>query len=217
MRRTYGYSKEEFDSAGFNFLSLNPPEYVETVKLAYAKHLRGETVPPYEYVLIARDGKRINAIINTSLIEYDGDKAILGIVTDITERERMEDALKESEEKLRSIVENSSDRVVMFDRDYRFLFQNKAAADLFGKSPEEMVGVSIFEVFPETIAAQFSENIKKAFDTGDSVLADERMVVGDREFYNSTSLNPVKMAAGESWQSRGLLEISLNEKELKKL
>jgi len=192
-----GYSREEFYSPNFNFLSLNPPEYVESIKLAYTKHLRGETVLPYEYVLIARNGERINALINTSLIEYDGDKAVLGIVTDITEHKRMEEALKESEGKLRSIVENSSDRIVMFDRDYRFLFQNKAAADLFGMSPKEMIGVSIFEVFPETIAAQFSENIKKAFDTGNTVLADEKMVVKDLEFYNSTSLNPVKDESGK--------------------
>ncbi len=68
-------SREEFYSPSFNFLSLNPPEYAEKVKVAYSKHMRGEIVSPYEYVLITRNGKRINAIINTTLIEYKGDKA----------------------------------------------------------------------------------------------------------------------------------------------
>jgi PAS domain S-box-containing protein len=95
-----GYSRQDFYSPDFNFLSLNPPEYVEPVRLAYAKHMRGETVPPYEYVLITRDGERINAIINTTLIEYNGNNAILGIVTNITNCKKAEKELRKNNKKM---------------------------------------------------------------------------------------------------------------------
>ena len=95
-----GYHREELYSTNFNFLSLNASEYDEPLKAAFAKHAKGEEVSPYEYVLITRDGKRINAIINTKLIEYKGGKAVLGIVTDITERKKTEMNLKESHDKL---------------------------------------------------------------------------------------------------------------------
>jgi signal transduction histidine kinase len=59
--------------------------------------MKGEEVDPYEYSLITRDGKRLEAIISTKLIDYEGERAVLGIVTDITERKRAERALRESE------------------------------------------------------------------------------------------------------------------------
>ena len=96
-----GYSREEFYSPFFNFLTLSSPEYVGKVKLAWAKHLNGEDIPPYEYALVTREGKRIDALISTKLIDYKGKKAILGIVTDISERKKAEEALKESEERLK--------------------------------------------------------------------------------------------------------------------
>ncbi len=119
-----GYSREEFYSPNFNFLSLNPPECVEAVTLAYAKHMRGEPVPPYEYVLITRDGKRINALINTTLIEYDGDKAILGIVTDITERKKTEEVLRQERDMLESVAKASGAGLVIVSKDYRVLWAN---------------------------------------------------------------------------------------------
>jgi PAS domain S-box-containing protein len=79
-----GYTREEFYSPNFNFLSLISPEDVELLKAAYARHMRGKDVPSYEYGLVTRHGMRINAIITTKLIDYEGEMAILGIVTDIT-------------------------------------------------------------------------------------------------------------------------------------
>ncbi|HUK84834.1 MAG TPA: PAS domain S-box protein, partial [Candidatus Acidoferrum sp.] len=81
-----GIRRAELYSPNFNFLSLISPEDSELLKSSFAKHMNGQAVPPYEYALVTRFGTRINAIITTKLIDYNGEKAILGIVTDITER-----------------------------------------------------------------------------------------------------------------------------------
>jgi PAS domain S-box-containing protein len=136
-----GYSREELYSPNFDFLSLNPPEYVETVKLSFAKHVRGETVPPYEYVLITRDGKRIITMINTSLIEYKGDKAVLGIVTDITQCKQAERLSNESEEKYRKLFEGSMDAIFVADIETgKIVDCNSAASKLVGRQKSELVG-----------------------------------------------------------------------------
>jgi PAS domain S-box-containing protein len=85
-----GYKRSEFYAADFDFLTLIAPEYRELVKSSFRRHLQGEEVEPYEYALIARDGQRIEGILATSLIDYGGEKAILGIVADVSERKRLE-------------------------------------------------------------------------------------------------------------------------------
>ena len=132
-----GYSREDFYSPNFNFLSLNPPEYVETLKLAYSKHMRGEIVPPYEYVLITRDGKRINAIINTALIEYNGDRAIMGIVTDISELKKAEEIMRKSEVRYRELANFLPEIVFEADLTGRITFLNRQGFEITGFTREE--------------------------------------------------------------------------------
>lgn len=88
--RIAGYSQEEFKSPDFDFLSLIAPESVETVKSNFAKHMKGQDVPPYEYILVTKEGRHLQVINSSKLISYEGEKAILGIVMDITSRKRGE-------------------------------------------------------------------------------------------------------------------------------
>jgi PAS domain S-box-containing protein len=88
-----GYTLDEFQDDTFDFLSLIAPEYKAIVALNFNKHLNGQEVETIEYELVTKHGERIHAILSTKLIEYDGKGAILGIVTDISERKRLEDTL----------------------------------------------------------------------------------------------------------------------------
>ena len=58
--------------------------------------MNGEEIDPYEYTLITKDGKKIEAIITLKLIKYEEDIAILGIVTDIAEQKKTEEELKKA-------------------------------------------------------------------------------------------------------------------------
>lgn len=90
-----GYKREEFYSPDFDFFALIAPEFRELVKENFGRHLKDSEVDPLDYALVTKEGKRIEAILNTKLIRYGGKSAILGIVTDITERKRAEEKLKE--------------------------------------------------------------------------------------------------------------------------
>jgi PAS domain S-box-containing protein len=106
-----GYTREEFYSADFNFLSLIAPEYQVQLKSNFSAHLKGEEVPPLEYSLITKEGKRVEGILTTKLIKFEGEKAILGIATDITERKQKEEELKNSLEERELIFRELKHRV----------------------------------------------------------------------------------------------------------
>jgi PAS domain S-box-containing protein len=73
--------------------------------------------------------------------------AVEGYITDISERQRAERLLRESEEHYRSLVENISLGILLVDKDFRILAMNRADAKLVGRTPEECVGQKCFSIF----------------------------------------------------------------------
>ena len=180
-----GYTREEFYSPDFNFLSLNPPEYVEELRSFYARHMRGEDVPPYEYVLITRDGKRVNAIITTKLIEYKGEQAILGIVTDITERKKAEEALKESEERSQAIVANSPIGIATTGIDKRILSANEAFCRILDYTEDELRKLTFKDItHPEDIQKSVEEVEKLDAGRSFSFTLEKRYIKKDGSVIN---------------------------------
>jgi PAS domain S-box-containing protein len=145
-----GYTAEEFYSEDFNFLDLMAPEHRDLLKANFGRHLRGEDIAPYEYALIAKDGSRLEAIMSSKLIDYGGEIAILGIVTDITKRKRAEEALRESEIKYRSVIENIQDVFYRSDLKGCLLMGSPSGAKMFGyDSIDEMIGLPLDSFWPD--------------------------------------------------------------------
>ena len=77
---------------------------------------------------------------------------IIGIVTDITERKRAEDAVRQSEEKYRRIVETTNEGIWLLDSNFDTSFVNRQMAEMLGYQPAEMLGRSVFDYFfPEDV------------------------------------------------------------------
>ncbi len=108
-----GYTREELYSPDFDFLVLIAPEFREKIKGNFNRHLRGEDVPPYEYSILTKAGKRIEAILTPKLIDYEKEKAILGTITDITEQKKAEN-IKGSIYKISEAVHSARDLGELF-------------------------------------------------------------------------------------------------------
>jgi len=150
-----GYNREEFYSADFNFLQLIAPESRDVVRENFQRHLNGENVPPYEYTLITRNGEKIVGIHTTKLIDYEGEKAILGIITDITQRKATERALQESERKYRKFFEDDITGDFISTPDGEIKFCNPAFARILGfNSVEEVLSQPATQFYPNRESRQ---------------------------------------------------------------
>lgn len=95
------YSRDELCSPDFDFLTLMAPKHQQQTMNNFKKHMNGKNVPSFEYTLLTKTGKKIETVITTELIKYDGERAILGIVTDISALKQAEVKLKETAHRLR--------------------------------------------------------------------------------------------------------------------
>jgi PAS domain S-box-containing protein len=146
--KIYGLTAGE--TLGKPFLDFVSPEYRGLVVDRYKKRMSGEEVPNiYELEILAKDGSKIPLEINASRIEYQGSPADMVIVRDITERKRMEEALKESGEKYRSLVNDISLGIFRSTPGPRgrFLEVNPAMEQITGYPREELLQIDVCDLY----------------------------------------------------------------------
>ena len=135
-----GYGREEFYEHDFDFMTLIAPESRDLVKTSFRRHSKGDEVLPYEYTLVTKEGRRIDAIISSKRINYEGKEAILGIITDITERKKAEHEIRRSEEQYRTIFENTGNASIIIEEDGTISLANGEFERLSGYDRDRIQG-----------------------------------------------------------------------------
>jgi PAS domain S-box-containing protein len=123
-------------------------------------------VKDFEAVLKKKDGTTFNASFTTHFY-YDDQGNFLGtegIIRDITDCKKMEEAIHESEEKYRNLVEYTTDWVWEMDYEGKLTYSNHNISDLLGYEPEEMIGRTHFEF----LIPEHSEHSRKVFQENKS-------------------------------------------------
>jgi len=185
-----GYKRKEFYSPDFDFFNLIAKESQSLIRKNYNKHLKGQEVLPYEYTLITKKNKRIDAIITTKLIDYGGEKAILGIITDITDRKRIEKKLEESEENYRQLAGSILDVFFEMDKDLKYTYWNKASEKLTGISAKDAIGKSLYEIFPDVKGTKVEKKYKEVIRTQRPSTFVNKYNLGDENYFFEISAYP---------------------------
>lgn len=112
---------------------------------------------PFDYALttgemrdieIARpDGQKVIAEMRVADTLWGEEKASLATLRDVTERKRIEDSLRESEENFRALSDNANDSILIMMEKGRLAYANKRAAELTGYSVKELMdaGIGVME------------------------------------------------------------------------
>ncbi|HPO61803.1 MAG TPA: PAS domain S-box protein [Candidatus Kapabacteria bacterium] len=136
-----GYSYEELTANNFNFEILISEESKKYIKERYEARLNGIAIDnKYEVNILRKDGITVPVEINTVSIGIKGEVAVLGIMREISERKRFENALKESEHSYRTLTENIPGLV------YRVYVQEKNKVVFYNNMLEKFLGYSDNEI-----------------------------------------------------------------------
>ncbi len=152
-----GFSEEELLSRPFASF-IHPDDRTMMVE-NLQRRLRGEDVPNrYIFRLLAKDENFRWAEISAVAIDWEGRPATLNFLTDITERKKVEDALRESEVRYRSLFDSTLEGIAVHEIlcdangipiDYRFLDVNPMFEKMVGLGREKMIGRTVHEVLPK--------------------------------------------------------------------
>jgi diguanylate cyclase (GGDEF)-like protein/PAS domain S-box-containing protein len=100
-----------------------------------------------------KDGSVMIVDTSASVISYGGKTALCAVSRDVTERRRLEETLRESEERFRSLVQNASDLITILEADGTVRYDSPAIERMLGYGPEERIGSSAFDyIHPEDVS-----------------------------------------------------------------
>src|SRR5690606_11660787 len=111
----------------------------------------------------------------TRFIDENGNKFLIGIIRDITDRVKAEMRLKESEKYLDNIINNIGDPIFVKDEQGQFLLANQSFYDFFGSSKEEVIGETFAKEIPLHLRNYYLKDDEKVLTTGVEVINERRV------------------------------------------
>ncbi|RKX28510.1 MAG: hypothetical protein DRP47_04175 [Candidatus Zixiibacteriota bacterium] len=206
-----GYSREELET--MSVADIHPKEALGHVISEFEAQARGEKILALEIPCMRKDGTVFLADISTNSVLIGGIEYNVGFISDITERIQTEKALKESEEKLRVIIETAQDSIFMKDLNRRYVSVNPAMEALFGLPIKDILGKTDDEFFDQEASIHIKEVDSRVL-SGEIVEEEHTKLVKGQQFTFHVVKVPIRNAGGEI---TGLCGVARDITEIKRL
>jgi PAS domain S-box-containing protein len=141
MTNITGYTMTEINRQGW-YQGVSPDPAMQAKAVARMDRMRqGDNLDQEEWEITRKDGQRRQLLVSTCILP-GGETGvnILAVMNDITDHKWTENALRESKEQYRALVENASDIVFRTDSSGHFTFVNPAGVRITGYGEKELIG-----------------------------------------------------------------------------
>jgi len=182
--RLFGYTQDELLGENVRLLMPEPYSAEHDGYLANYMRTRKRKVIGIgrEVTGQRKDGTLFPMELSVSEIEWCGRRHFLGTVRDVTVQKRSEEALRNSEARVRAILDTAVDAIITIDANGLVKSFNPAAQSLFGYSAHEVIGENVSMLMPEPYQSQHDDYLKNYLVTGHRrVIGIGREVVGKRK------------------------------------
>ncbi|MFO0698623.1 MAG: PAS domain S-box protein [Nitrospira sp.] len=175
----YGFQRQEVIGNTTLMLGIWPDPQERDKLIARIQAER--SVRSLDVTMRTKKGDLRHFLISTDVIVLKGKRCLLTVGTDVTERKQAEEALRESRQQLRAIVEGTSDAVFIKDVKGRYLLFNAAAGGFVGKNPDEVLGHDDTFIFPPDDATALMEADRHVMAGGRTVTEEDHLTTAGQE------------------------------------
>jgi PAS domain S-box-containing protein len=149
----FGQVDEMIGRSAWQFVA---PEDLERATSDFQRTVEAGSIRSVAYTLVRADGGRVAVEVSASAILDTArqPRAFIGVVRDVTERELAEDALRQSEEYFRSLIENAPDLITVIEPTGDIRYQSPSIERILGYRADEMIGSNVWRIIhPEDTRA----------------------------------------------------------------
>ena len=188
----FGYTEQSLIGKDTRMMYESEEEFARVGRLLYTNLMKNGS-HSVETRLRRNDGTVRNVTITAApLCPDDLTAGTVAIIEDITESKREKEALKESEEKLSLVMDGVPALLAYVDADLRFVYTNKAYADWYGRTKEDLAGKQIAELLDQEVFKRALPYYQAALAGKDVVFENRAYHKDGRERYVSVHLVPHK-------------------------
>jgi PAS domain S-box-containing protein len=164
-----GYSEQELLSVPFSDI-INPVDRAMVIE-RYQKRLIGEELSSrYPFRVVSKEGNTCWVELSAVVIDWDGRPATLNFISDVTERKKAEEALRESEEVLTAMLNGITESAFMMTPEGTILAANETVARRLGlKHSDDLVGQNAITLLPGDIQEARKEKVDEVLKSGQPV------------------------------------------------
>jgi len=161
-----GYSEEELLSK--SVMDIHPVKDLPAILDAFQAQAEGSLRVGVDLPVLRKNGSIFFADISTNRILYNGSPCLIGFFRDITERKRIEEALRQSQATLDAFFNASTEILNLLDGDLRYIKTDSLTPSYFGLDSESIVGTSLIEIAP-TLIEKHGAMMQRVIATGEAV------------------------------------------------
>src|SRR5258706_3374639 len=180
--RIVGYEHEDVVAGRLRWAVLTPAEWRERDSRLIQEHRATGILQPFENEYFRKDGSRVPVLIGVATFEQGGHQGV-AFVLDLTERKRAEEALRESERKLRQFIESVPCHFWSANPDGEPTYVNQRRLDYFGMRFEDQKFSDWQAVLHPGDVAETERTLNHAFQTGEPFQRVHRVRRADVEYH----------------------------------